>query len=68
MNYTKLMQELKNRNTNIRQLALAAGIVPQSLYAAVQGRVYFWPGWKNRVAKALDMDVQELFPEEENND
>lgn len=63
MNYTKLIQELDKRNMNIRQLALASDIVPQSLYAAIHGRVYFWPGWKKRVADALDMAVDELFEE-----
>ena len=64
MNNTKLIQELESRNMNLRQLALAADIVPQSLYAAVHGRVYFWPGWKKRVAETLDMSVEELFEEE----
>lgn len=67
MSNSKLIQELDNRNMNIRQLALAADIVPQSLYAAVHGRVYFWPGWKKRVAEALDMSVDELFEEQEVN-
>lgn len=65
MGNTKLIKELENRNMNLRQLALAADIVPQSLYAAIHGRVYFWPGWKKRVAEVLNMSVEELFEEQE---
>lgn len=68
MHNDKLMQELENRNMNIRQLAIAAGITPQSLYGAVRGRVYFWDGWKQRIASVLNMDVADLFPEEEINE
>lgn len=68
MSSTKLREELERRNMSVRQLAIKAGIIPQALYAAMNGRTEFWFGWKSRVAKALDMEVQELFPEEENND
>lgn len=68
MSSTKLREELERRNMSVRQLAIKAEIIPQALYAAMNGRTEFWFGWKSRVAKALDMEVQELFPEEENND
>lgn len=64
MNTDKLKKELERRNMSVRQLAIKAEIVPQALYAAINGRVNFWPGWKRRVAEALDMEVSELFGEE----
>ena len=67
-NYQKLRDELWDRHLSVRQLALAAGMVPQSLYAAMSGRVPFWPGWRKRVAEVLEMDVDELFCEEVTSD
>ena len=63
MSYDRLKQEMEKQHISIRQLAIKAGIVPQSLYAVFKGRVKFWPGWKMRVAEALEVDVNELFPE-----
>lgn len=63
--YEKLSQEIKARGLSERQLAIAAGIVPQSLNAAMHGHVRFWPGWRRRVAEVLEMTEQELFPEGE---
>lgn len=63
-NYQKLRDELWDRHLSVRQLALAAGMVPQSLYAAMSGRVPFWPGWRKRVAAALGMSEEDLFREE----
>lgn len=64
MNYNRLKQEMEKQHMTTRQLAIKAGIVPQSLYAAIKGRVEFWPGWRQRVADALEVDVEELFPED----
>lgn len=64
MNISRLRMELENRNMSVRQLAIKAGIVPQCLYAAIAGKVKFWPGWQERCADALEMDVSELFGEE----
>ena len=59
--YMNLRNELKKRNISIRKLALNAGIVPQSLYSAINGRSKFWPGWKKKVADSLKMDISDLF-------
>lgn len=64
MEYKKLLEEMERQRLSTRQLAIKAGIVPQSLYGAIHGRVEFWPGWKKRVADAMSVDVDELFPEE----
>jgi len=63
--YEKLERVMQERRISTRRLAIEAGIVPQSLYAALSGKVVFWPGWRKRVAEALDMDEAELFGEEE---
>lgn len=65
MKYKKLKRIMKERGISTRRLAIDAGIVPQSLYAALSGKVTFWPGWKKRVAAALQMDEAELFAEGE---
>ena len=48
---------------SVRQLAIKSDIIPQALYAAINGKVEFWPGWKKKVADALEMSVEELFEE-----
>ena len=63
MKYDKLKQVMKDQRISTRRLAIEAGIVPQSLYAALSGKVTFWPGWRRRVAEALGMDEAELFEE-----
>ena len=68
MNSNILRRELEKRNMSVRQLAIKANIIPQALYAAMNGRTEFWSGWKSRVAQALDMKVEDLFPEEGCND
>ena len=65
MNTDKLRKELESRGMSVRQLAIKAGIIPQALYAAMNGRTEFWFGWKKRVAEALEMDVADLFSEQE---
>lgn len=64
MAFDKLRAEIDKRNMTINKLARLSDITSQSLYAAMNGDVKFWPGWKNRIADALEMDVDDLFPEE----
>ena len=63
--YNKLKQELKERNLTVNKVAQLCGIHSQSIYPAVNGKHPFYPGWKKRIAEALDMPVKELFPDEE---
>ena len=63
MRYKKLKDELHEHNMSIRQLAIASNITPQALYAALNGRAEFWPGYKHRVANALGKSEEELFDE-----
>ena len=62
-NCTVLRSELKKRKMSILQLSFKASISSASLYAAVNGTIPFWPGWRSRVAEVLDMSEADLFPE-----
>lgn len=66
--YSKLKEEISKQNLTIRKVALKANIVPASLYAAINGNVKFWPGWRKRVAEALEVDEAEIFAEDKEND
>lgn len=61
--YSRLRSEIKNQNLSIRQVAIKAGIVPQALYAAINGRCEFWPGWRTRVANVMGVPEEDLFSE-----
>ena len=50
-------------NLSTRQVALKADITPQGLYAAINGKCEFWPGWRKRVAEVLEVDEADLFEE-----
>lgn len=63
MGYKTLRRVMQERGISTRRLAIEAKIVPQSLYSALNGTSPFWPGWKKRVAEALEMDENELFKE-----
>lgn len=64
MKYETLRLTLNDRGISIRGLALKAGIVPQSLNSAMNEQIPFWPGWRKRVAEALNMSEAELFDED----
>lgn len=64
MKYKRLKEELQNRNMSVRQLAITAGIIPQALYAALNGNAKFWPGYKRKVADALGVPEADLFEDE----
>lgn len=63
--YEILQEELHKRGLNVNRLSMLTGITNTGLYAALNGASPFWPGWRQRVAEALDMTEQELFPEGE---
>lgn len=63
--FEKLKKEIALRNITRNKLAVMSDIVPSDLYAALLGRKPLYPGWKKRIAEALDMSVEELFPDEE---
>lgn len=61
----KLNKVLQERNISRRRLAIMACITPQSLYAAMAGNIPLYAGWRKRIADALEMSEQELFPDDE---
>lgn len=66
--YETVRNRIIEKYGSINKLSKIIGMEPQDLYSAFNGKRPFFPKWKKRVAEALDMDVNELFPEEESND
>ena len=65
---TKLHNRLKEirLRKEISQLKLSqiSGIAPCVISNIERGRQYVFPGWKRRIASALNVSESELFPEE----
>lgn len=51
------------RGMTLRELATAAGVSPSVLGMVLGDRMSSWPGLRERVAKALELPEEELFPE-----
>ncbi len=62
--HERVREMARAKGLSVRQLAIKAGIIPQALYGAINGRTEFWSGWKVKVADALEVDVDDLFNEE----
>lgn len=61
----KLYQILNEHSISVNQLSFMSRIASADLYSALSGKKPFYPNWKKRIAEALDMSVEELFPDEE---
>lgn len=59
--YERLFTELKKRKITRNQLAKMSGIAPQSLYPALAGKTQMFPGWRRRIAAALEVPEEFLF-------
>jgi len=59
-NLTKFREELKLSKL---ELARRATISPADLTKLENGQVFPWPGWRKRLAKALETTEEALFPE-----
>ncbi len=68
MAYENVRSVIKAKGLSIRKVALSAGMAPQSLYAALNEREAFWPGWRKRVAEVLEIPEVELFNERSDDD
>lgn len=66
--FETLHAELKKRYLSVNKLAIISGITPSDLYCALSGKKPLYPGWRKRIAEALEMPVEELFSEEERGD
>lgn len=68
MSHEKLKAAMKQKGVTVYQLAKETQIKPPGLYQAINGRIPFWPGWRKRVADALNMSETELFEQGSNNE
>jgi lambda repressor-like predicted transcriptional regulator len=63
--YDTFKNVLKEKGISMYRAALNAGIQPSDIYSAVRGDRKFYDGWKHRISKALEMDPEDVFPDEE---
>ncbi len=56
-----LLEILKERNITKLQLALNTKITPSDLYCALNGKKPFYPAWRKRISKYLNISDKELF-------
>lgn len=61
--FETLKDEMKRRDLSGYALAKLANISSQDFYTAIHGKKPFYPGWRKRIAEALEMSEKELFPE-----
>lgn len=62
--YKKLREEMENQKISANKLSLKAMISPANFSQAINGKMPMFPGWRKRLAEALDIPQNELFPEE----
>lgn len=62
--YSTLKKVLAQKGISIYRLGKITGIWSQDLYNALNGKRELHPGWKKRIAEALNTDVESLFIEE----
>ncbi|MPM57395.1 hypothetical protein SDC9_104217 [bioreactor metagenome] len=48
------------------ELSRRAAIAPSVISNIENNRIVAWPGWRKKLAEALDVSESELFPEETN--
>lgn len=65
MKLTVLRETLKAKNISQNKLSHMASISASNLSACINGKCEMCPGWKKRIAQALEMDEGVLFPEKE---
>ena len=63
--YETLKAKLKEMGKTRHWLARTSGIYSPDLYSALEGKKPLYPGWKKRIAEALNASEDELFPESE---
>lgn len=59
----KINDVLRERNIPKAQAARMADIPQNDFYQATNGKKTFFPAWRRRLAVALNMAEDELFPE-----
>lgn len=62
--YEKLLTTMKERQVSRNRLAIKSGISPSDLYSALAGNKPLYPGWRKKIAAALEAPEEELFEDE----
>jgi transcriptional regulator with XRE-family HTH domain len=65
MKYQELNDFITCKGITKHKLAIESGINPSALYDALNGVRPFYPSYKTRIAKFLEVDEDYLFSEEE---
>jgi transcriptional regulator with XRE-family HTH domain len=53
----------KQRGISLTKLCQLSGIHPSNLSRIELGQIRVYPGWRRRIAQALGIPEEELFPE-----
>ena len=56
-----LIKILKEREITKLQLALKCEITPSDLYSAINGNKPFYPAWRRKISRYLEIDENEIF-------
>lgn len=59
--YEKLISVLNARGISRYKLSKITGIHHPNLYNALNGKMPLHPGWKKRIAEALELPEEDLF-------
>lgn len=62
--HEKLKAVMESRHISGYKLSQLTNIGISDVYSALRGDKKMYNGWKQRIADALEMSVDELFPEE----
>lgn len=57
----RIEQELRQRRISHAELSRRTGIHTSTISRLVAGKLHPYPGWRRRIAQALDADGEELF-------
>ena len=60
-----LKEVMKERGISQSKMARLADINNSQFNRAYNGHIPYFKGWKERIAKALELSEEELFPKEE---
>ena len=65
--YENVREEMKKQGLNMNKLSFKAKIAAPDLSCAFCGKKPFYPNWRRRVAEALGIDEDTLFPDHKQN-
>ena len=59
----RVKEACNERNISVSNLLMIANIQSGDFYQALAGKRTFFPAWRKRIAEALQMQEEDLFPE-----